>query len=208
MKKGVLFLKITMDILNRLIIIIVFIGLVNNKARGQNNSNYFKKIEVTENKFKLIPALDSTSKNIIFYPPRISGLTNFEDSLFLLKSLLSFQADTSFCSVEPMNYPNQNPNMTSYFVPNSANYKLITIEIEALFIFNFIIEPKPFYLASYPRLQEGKFGYPAFDKMLIVNDPRLRIIYEYYRKWLKKCEYIRSFQVGYFPLDNSIFSWL
>jgi hypothetical protein len=197
-----------MGILFRFIITIVFIGSADNIALGQNSSNYFKKIEISKDKYKLIPASDSISRNIIIYPPVVSNLSTFEDSLFLLKSLLGFQGDTSYCSVKPMNYPCSNPNQTSYKVPDSSNYEFITIEIEALFIFNFIIEPKQFYLASFPRLQKGRFGVPALDQMFSLHDQRLSIVYDYYRKWLEKCENARTFNIGYYPLDYSKYSWL
>lgn len=178
------------------------------KVWAQETANYFKKIEIKKDTFKLVPSTDSAVHHLVVYPQNIPYLYSFQDSVLLLKSLLSFQGDSSISNVKPMNWSSSNPERTNYFVPDSSNYQAITIEIEALFIFNLIIEPKPFWLATYPRLQAKKIGSPGLDKMFSLYDKRIADIYKYYRSWLAKCEKAGTFNIGYFPLDNTGYSWL
>lgn len=179
-------------------------------ALGQDSLLYtFVKSKSTDSSYNLNPVLDSACNLNEFYRPNFTKRYSFDESMKFLKSLLEFEGDTSECSVALGTYPTSNPNRPgSCIYPSDSNYTILTIEIRALFIFNMLIEHKAFYIACYPRLQAKKIGCIDHDKLFEMNDPRIKLIYDYYRTWLEKCEKKKSFNIGCYPLENSGYSWL
>lgn len=159
-----------------------------------------------ETLFNLAPLCHENWNFLVGTKP-IACVLTFEDTITALRSLLKFEGDTDLVSLIARNHLSSNPNRTDYFVPDDSLYQT-TVEIHALFIFNILIEPKPFYLATYPRLQAKKLGSPRFDLMFEQNDPRLKIIFDYYEKWLERCVLKKTLKIGYYPLDGSNYSWL
>ncbi|MCR9174283.1 MAG: hypothetical protein NXI10_17430 [bacterium] len=194
--------------------IVIAIGLFffisNINALGQDSLLYtFVKSKSTDSSYNLNPVLDSVCNLNEFYRPNFTKRYSFDESMKLLKSLLEFEGDTSECSVALGTYPTSNPNRPgSCIYPLDSNYTTLTIEIQALFLFNMLIEHKAFYIACYPRLQAKKIGCIDHDKLFEMNDPRVKLIYSYYRTWLEKCEKKKSFDIGGYPLDESGYSWL
>lgn len=188
----------------------LFCVLSCDSALGQDSlAHTFVKSKSSNNSYSLKPVLDSTQNIIEFIQPNFTERKSFDESMEFLKSLLEFEGDTSECSIGLSTYPSRNPSRPGGCIYDlDSNYRILTIEIHALFIFNMLIEHEAFYITCYPRLQAKKVGCIDPDKVFAMNDSRVKLIYQYYRTWLEKCEKKKSFNIGYYPLDNSGFSWL
>ncbi|MDX2360661.1 MAG: hypothetical protein QNK23_07630 [Crocinitomicaceae bacterium] len=185
--------------------------IVDNKAflyNGQTNKNVFVKYELTEERYSLIPILDTSFSVFKFRDSSIAHLNTLQDTLHLLSSLLEFEGDTSTSFNLPGNYMTTNPNRADYMVPDDKNYSTITTEVEALFIFNRIIEHDSFYIAGYPRLQASRIGLLHQEKMFKRVDERMPEVYKFYRLWLQKCYMKQTLKVDSYPLMGSGYSWL
>lgn len=103
--------------------------------------------------------------------------SNYSDSekVKMIEELLSYEGDTSWCSVTPKCY-NVKRSQT---VPRQI--RTYSTQVEALFIINHIISPDPYSFSAFPIIR-SRNG----DSVESVSGPLIEKAYSYYKEWLKQ----------------------
>ena len=121
------------------------------------------------------------------------------DTLQVIEELLALKGDKRACAVPIAAY---SVNALSYY-PNRFE-KFCTIEVEALFLVEYIIESKPLKRLPYPILRSIKSDH------VVQNEYAIEKAYESYRKWFKKIKKYglhRAKKKGFYPLKHSGLRW-
>lgn len=165
--------------------LIVLVCILNLSCGGQpqeNMNKYFIKENIdcdfhNSESNKYYKLVFSNEKNSVIRCSYFFDFSNYSESqkIEIIEELLSYEGDTSLCSVKPKCYDPKR----SQTVPSKV--EVYSIQVEALFIINNIILSDPYSYSAFPILR-NKEG----TMIEAVSGSLVNKAYSFYREWLEQ----------------------
>ena len=181
--------------------IFLMLNLKCNSQQQKIITNYFHKVSHdcdhnNSNKLSYYKIEFIKGKNPIMPCSYFFDFKNYSESekIGMIQELLTYEDDTSLCSVKINCYNPKRSQMT----PKGIEY--YSIQVEALFIINHIILSDPFSYSAFPILRNV-----GGDNIETIKGNLVKQAFSFYKKWLEKVKkegLIKMIKKKALPLNN------